>query len=293
MIEFPNGHNIEFLVASGALGFDGQGWFWEKPLKWIGLIDNNLFTIVLKTITLEPRKGNHVWYNPFKCIRFIDDGVINCIGLSNNGFKWFKEIIIPNIDFKKKLICSITGDKDEISEMIKVLNKYNFVAIEINTSCPNERFRDIKNSSYVIECAEVARKYSKHPIILKLSVSQDIYTIVHCVKNYCDVFSINSVPWGYTDEIDNSPLKKLGGGGLSGKIAQKYNWPLVKKINKLSTIPVIGPSVWDYDDIDMLFRLGAKAISFGSIFLRYPWRPTQFVKLYKKMEASKNANNRL
>jgi len=43
--------------------------------------------------------------------------------------------------------------------------------------------------------------------------------------------------------------------------------------------------LWEFDDIRKLRKMGAKAISFGSIFLRYPWRPTLFVrKDMKKLE---------
>ena len=51
----------------------------------------------------------------------------------------------------------------------------------------------------------------------------------------------------------------------------------LKKLVKTTSIPVIGPSVWDFSDIEKLRKLGAKAVSFGSVFLKYPWRPTMFV----------------
>jgi hypothetical protein len=33
-----NGYKFKFIYASGALGFDGNGWMWEKPLIKFGLI---------------------------------------------------------------------------------------------------------------------------------------------------------------------------------------------------------------------------------------------------------------
>ena len=32
MIKLSNNHSFDFVVASGALGFTGKGWWWEKPL---------------------------------------------------------------------------------------------------------------------------------------------------------------------------------------------------------------------------------------------------------------------
>ena len=59
---------------------------------------------------------------------------------------------------------------------------------------------------------------------------------------------------------------------------QKFTWRLIKLIAELTTVPVIGPSIWNFDDIEKVRFLGAKAISFGSIFLNYPWRPTLYVR---------------
>ena len=81
-----------------------------------------------------------------------------------------------------------------------------------------------------------------------------------------------------------SPLANLGGGGVSGKAAQPFTWELVKKLATLTSIPVIGPSVWDFDDLKKIRGIGAKAISFGSIFLYHPWRPTLYVRQEQKLK---------
>ena len=81
-----------------------------------------------------------------------------------------------------------------------------------------------------------------------------------------EAIAINSVPWTYAFPDKRSPLARFGGGGVSGKIAQKWTWQLLEEIVRSSSIPVIGPSPWVYDDIQKLFDLGAKAVSFGSVF---------------------------
>jgi len=60
------------------------------------------------------------------------------------------------------------------------------------------------------------------------------------------------------------------------------NWNLMKNISDLTSIPVIGPSIWEFNDLEKVRTIGAKAISFGSIFLRYPWRPTVYVRKEKQ-----------
>jgi len=89
MITFSNGYKFEYMVASGALGFDGKGYLHEWPLRWIGLIDPSLFTVVAKTVTYKPRKGNLRLYKPWGCIRLLPNGVVNAVGLTNKGIRWW------------------------------------------------------------------------------------------------------------------------------------------------------------------------------------------------------------
>ncbi len=53
MITLSNGHCFEYMVASGALGFDGNGWPWERPLVALGLIKPELFTIRIVNLAMH------------------------------------------------------------------------------------------------------------------------------------------------------------------------------------------------------------------------------------------------
>ena len=75
-----------------------------------------------------------------------------------------------------------------------------------------------------------------------------------------------------------SPLAKFGGGGVSGKIVQRHTWQFAEVLQSITDVPVIAPSVWDFEDIQKLRAIGFPAFSFGSVFLPFPWRPTRFVK---------------
>ena len=280
MIRLPNGHKFEYMVASGALAFDGKGWPWEWPLRWVDLIDNSLFTIVIKTLTRYPRKGNLKWYNPLGCIRPMRGGAVNSVGLTNKGIDWWCQTIGPKVDSKKiSLVGSIfSSEVKELVEMAKILNDFDLVGLEINASCPNTSGDILENTKKIIESCESVKKGANHPLILKLSVVHDIDKILPEVKDIIEAISINSVPWKIIFPQKKSSLAHLGGGGVSGKIAQPLTWMLVDDLVRLTEIPVIGPSVWDFEDIEKLREIGAKAISFGSIFLCHPWRPTMFVK---------------
>jgi dihydroorotate dehydrogenase len=284
MIELSNGHTFEYMTASGALGFDGQGWPWERPLKWIGFLDPSLFTSVFKTLTLRPLQGNLQWFNPFGCIRLIPEGVLNAVALANLGVKWWCQKIGPSIDSTKiSLIGSIFGTPNELFAMAKMLNDFDLVGLEINASCPNVGIDILENTKEIILGCEAVKEVSRFPIILKLSVANEVELIVEHIGGMVEALSINSVPWPIAFPTRQSPLAHLGGGGVSGKAAQPFTWGLVKKLVELTSIPVIGPSVWEFNDIGKLQKIGASAVSFGSIFLRYPWRPTLFVRQAQKL----------
>lgn len=278
MINLSNGHCFEYMAASGALGFDGKGWFWERPLKWFGLFDLSLFTVVIKTLTIAPIKEKT---SVIRRMRIIPNGVVNAIRLENPGIKWWCEKIGSTVDARKiSLVASIFGELDEIKKMAEILNDFDLVGVELNVSCPSTDSDILQNTKKVIMGCEILKKTSRHPVILKLSVVHEIEKIIREVSDFIEAISINSVPSCifYRDQKE-SPLKVFGGGGVSGKAAQPFTWALAAKLVNLTSIPVIGPSVWDFEDIAKLRqKIGARAISFGSIFLRYPWRPTLFVK---------------
>jgi dihydroorotate dehydrogenase len=279
VIEFSNGHTLGYMTASGALGFDGKGWPWEQHWRWLGLLDPTLFTSVTKTLTLKPRKGNLRWYDPFGCVRLINGGVVNAVNLSNPGIDWWCKEIGPLVNSANiPLVVSVFGEPEELAEMARILNGFDLVGIEINGSCPNTKTRILQDTDRNIASCRAVKENSRLPVILKVSVAHDIPRIIKGVEGVVEAFSINSVPWETVFPDRQSLLQSLGGGGVSGKVAQPFNWRLVKEIVELTDIPVIAPSIWDFDDLQRVRDIGAQAVSFGSVFFTHPWRPTQYVR---------------
>jgi len=289
MITLPNGHSFEYMAASGALGFDGKGWPWERPLEWLNLLDPSHLTIVIKTLTAEPRVGNLNMWHPWTCVRLLRGGTLNAVGLTNPGIDWWCRTIGPTIKHSPlSLVGSILGEPRELELMTRKLNQFGALkALEVNASCPNTKGDILTNTGKVIEGLLAVRNATTLPLILKLSVVHDIPTIVRAVERYVDAFSINSVPWSVVFPSRQSPLTNLGGGAVSGWLVQQYTWPLVEQLKTLTKVPVIGPSVWDYEDIERLRKRGADAIGFGSIFLSHPTRPTSFIRR-DQLERSRN-----
>ncbi|MBI5299516.1 MAG: hypothetical protein HY877_04395 [Deltaproteobacteria bacterium] len=290
MITLSNNHSFEFMAASGTLAFDGRGWLWEQPLRWMGTIKPELFTIVVKSLTLKPRQGNLRWYAPWRSVRLLKEGTVNAVGLTNPGIdEWIKNIY-PKIEQSPwNFVVSIAGENlQEYMEMtLRLKNCTKLKALEINASCPNSSGELQQNAQAVIDTAQALKYVATCPLILKLSYTHDYVKIAKALENVVEAISINSVPWSAAYPNKKSPLKKLGNGGVSGKMVQKYTWKMVEELSRTTTMPVIGASVWEYEDLSKLFELGAKAIAFGSVFLRYPWRPTTFVRRWQK-QSQKN-----
>jgi len=71
--------------------------------------DETLFTTVIKTLTLHPRRGNLRWYNPLGCIRLIPGGTVNAVGLTNPGIDWWCHEIGPFIDSSEEPVLEVGG----------------------------------------------------------------------------------------------------------------------------------------------------------------------------------------
>ena len=280
MITLSNGHRFEYMVASGGLAFDGRGWPWEWPLRWVGLLDPKLFTIVAKTVTRRARRGNLRWYNPLGCVRLLDGGAVNAVGLTNPGIDWWLSVAAPRARrLGYAMVGSITSDTvDELVEMAKMSNGAGLVGLELNASCPNSISELMHNPDLVIVACERIKEVSEYPLLLKLSVAHEYKSIARATEDIVEAISINTVPWKMAFPMQKSPLAALGGGGVSGKIAQVWTWKMLEDLAGATKTPIIGPSIWEYRDMEKLRGLGAKAISFGSVFIRYPWRPTLFVR---------------
>jgi dihydroorotate dehydrogenase len=304
MIRLSNGHAFEYMVASGALAFDGKGWPWEKPLLWLGLIKPELFTVVIKSLTRNPRSGNLRWWEPWTCVRLISGGSVNKVGLTNPGIEWWCRNVGPALDFQKfPIVGSIFGEERELVEMAEMLNHFDLVGLEVNVSCPNTG-HVMEIAEIVVNSVKAVERASRHPIIVKVSVDQDYLTILRGLVGVAEAVSLNSVPWKtvFTNG-EHTPLWRLekkvggGGGGVSGKPAQKYNWKAVEALAKQGLIPVIAPSIMEYGDMNRVRKLGAKAVSFGAIHLPdhtvwlKPWtiftnprKPTRIVRKEMKCQ---------
>ena len=284
MIRLSNGHSLDHVVSSGSLAYDARGWPWERPMVDVGLIRPDLFTVVLKTLTRSPREGNLRWHKPWSCVALVPGGAVNKVGLTNPGIDWWCRDVGPKLDFiRGRIVASIFGDDAELVAMAEMLNGFGLSGLEVNPSCPNTGHA-LQTADTVMRGVKAVKAVSRHPIIVKVSTSQDYLAIARGLKGVAEAVALNSVPWEQVYPDGRSPLWRLerrvggGGGGVSGRPAQALNWRAVREIAADGALPVIAPGIMEFDDLDRVRALGARAVGYGAIHLRTPWKPTTIVK---------------
>jgi len=192
------------------------------------------FTRVTKTLTIGFKTGH-----PFAVI-VVGNTVWNRVSLHNTGIRSW---LYQNYMVKGNIIVSIAGTDLEIDLMVGgCLDNMPISGAELNFSCPN--VKSFKNKN--IPKSEV-------PLYLKLNHLQDPYD--YDLDKITGI-RLNSVPKFF--------------GGISGKAAQKYNWPWIEKFNK-EGLNVAGCSCNTVDDLKYMEDIGCKEVGLGSIVLTNPY----------------------
>lgn len=282
------------ILASGTAGFG-------KEIQ--ELIDiNKLGAVVTKTITLNKREGN-----PPPRIAETPAGLLNSIGLANNGLKDF---VLEKAPFLEKLkipvIASIAGDTPR--EFVKLADELSRIpcirAIEINLSCPNVAHRKTEHTLLAQDKKAVERiisrlrKRTASALIAKLSPSvTDIKEIAKAAASGgADAISlINTYPAMLVNIEAMKP--KLGAvtGGLSGPaikpLALKCVWDVYNSVK----IPIIGTGgIMGWKDAIEFILCGASAIQIGTANFVNPHASLEIldgIKEYLKRKKIKSVKN--
>ncbi len=285
MIRLFNGHEFDFACASGALAFDGRGWWWERPLRWLKIIDPRHFTVITKTLTWDAVEGNLKMWCPWRCVRLLPNGgTVNAVGLTNPGLvRWYH-------DYYKHLkydtiLSLMPKNRNEVAKMSYIVNICkNLKAVQLNVSCPNVSRSN--NCKFICEIVMESVKRFEHPVIVKLSFADDYVTISKELDGLVSAFElINSVPFHTVFPGQVSPLEKYKlVGGVSGDPIRSYALEALQKVKAagVKTPIMSGGGIMTLEDVYARKREGADAFVFGTAFLRTPWRPNQIIAAYRK-----------
>lgn len=264
MIKLKNGRIISNIAVSTIMGHSGYGMFPyllnPNYLKFKRDIHRTKTAILTKSMTRHKNIGNFRSWQPwtYKYIQRIEDdygrkGILNAHGHTNEGIEHYlpriKKLIsaeydiIPNLypDFRKGELSGLV----EIGSMIKLCHKFlgsYFDTWEYAAWCPNVPGDSIENDRYIISCVKNAKKYFPDiAIIVKLGIGHSHELIQKLEDCGADAIHMsNTIPFS---EIFGpgkiSPLQKVGGGAVSGKIA--FTKAYIHNINAAirTSLPII------------------------------------------------------
>lgn len=249
------------MTASGTFGY-GLEFADFVPLDQIG-------GIIVKGTTLVPRQGND-----YPRMAETAQGMLNCVGLQNNGVDYFCEHIYPQIkDINTNMIVNVSGsspdDYAECAARIDALD--NIPAIELNISCPNVKDGGMafgvtcEGAASVVKA--VRKRYNK-TLIVKLSPNvTNIADIARAVEaEGADSVSLINTLMGMAIDIERrQPMLSISTGGLSGPAVKPVAVRMVWQVAKAVDIPVIGlGGISTAADAIEFFMAGASAIEIGT-----------------------------
>ena len=244
---------------------------------------------VSKTITPEPRAGNpppRLWETP--------SGLINSIGLPNNGLDGFLSTDLPELaQLPVPLIVSVMGTShDEFARLVEgVGGRDEVAALELNVSCPN-----VKSGLIVGESPEEARSLlqrvrplTRKPLIVKLTpnIADPVPVALAAQDGGADGVSvINTLRATAIDPDSGGAWLGGGTGGLSGPAVRAVALAQVGAVSTAVSVPVIamGGITTGRDAADMI-RAGAGFVAIGTESFRDPAAGTRIAtELLSEME---------
>lgn len=225
---------------------------------------------VVKGLSLKPRKGN-----PTPRIYETPSGMLNSIGLQNDGVDDFIEKKLPRLPWRETAVIAnlYAASAEEFGELAKKLNAVEGVAaLEVNVSCPNVRAGGAAFGSDPVLCAKaveaVRRNAPEKHIIVKLSPNvADVAQIAKSAENAGadSISAVNTLLGMAVVAKTRRPALANIVGGLSGPaikpVALRCVWQIARSV-KIPTIGVGG--ICSAADAIEFMIVGASATQIGT-----------------------------
>ncbi|WP_165175136.1 dihydroorotate dehydrogenase [Desulfovibrio sp. ZJ369] len=250
------------LTASGTFGY-GLEFASYGDLASLG-------GIVVKGLSLKPREGN-------PCPRIVETtaGMLNAVGLQNDGVEAFCREKLPNLPWRDvPIIANIyAASPEEFGELAARLEAEEGVAaLEINVSCPNVKQggvlfgQDPKLAAAVT--AAVRKAAPRSHVMVKLSPNvTDIALMARSVEDAgADSISCINTLLGLAVDLKNRrPALANVLGGLSGPAIKPVALRCVWQVARAVKIPVVGVGgIVSAEDVLEFILAGAHAVQVGT-----------------------------
>ncbi|MBX3439087.1 MAG: dihydroorotate dehydrogenase [Planctomycetaceae bacterium] len=248
------------LVASGTFGYAREMQAYVDFSKLGGIIP--------KTVTPLPRRGNP----PPRTVETAS-GLLNSIGLDNDGIDYFIESHVPYLlELGTAIIANIAGKNvEEFVRMAARLGDVEGLAgLELNISCPNVSGGvDFgTNPEMAADVVRSVRNACDLPIIAKLTPNvTSVVTIAQAAADAgADAVSLVNTFLGMA--IDWRRRKPVLGnklGGLSGPAIKPLALRCVYQVAQSVDVPIIGiGGIATIDDVMEFLVAGASAVQIGT-----------------------------
>jgi dihydroorotate dehydrogenase (NAD+) catalytic subunit len=198
---------------------------------------------VSKTITLAPRQGNpppRLWETPA--------GLINSIGLPNNGLDKFLQEDLPQLaELPVPLCVSVMGfSRDELAQLVSATAARDEIALlELNFSCPNVETGLIMGADpgETARTVEHLRPLTEKPLVVKLTPNAtDPAAVAGAAQDAgADAVSlVNTLKGMALDPRTGQPWLGAGTGGVSGPAIRAIALAQLSSVCQRVSIPAIG-----------------------------------------------------
>lgn len=230
--------------------------------------------LVGKSISRNPRLGND-----YPRTAETAAGMINAIGLQNEGYEAFIKNTLPKMrGFGPKAVVNVVGhDFDEYVWLVERFDaEAGIAALELNLSCPNVK-GGMRFASDPGECEKLVaacRAKTQLPLIAKLSPNvTDIAEIAKAAeRGGADILSaINTLVGMAVNWRKREPLVANYTGGLSGPAVKPVALRCVWQVANAVKLPVIAiGGISNADDVLEFMVAGASAVQLGTILFVEP-----------------------
>ncbi len=249
------------LVASGTFGY-------VREMSGFVRLDR-LGGVIPKTVTAKPRAGN-----PTPRTVETPSGLLNAIGLDNDGLDHFREHHLPYLrTVGTAVIVNIAGeDEDQFVEMAETLaGEPGIAAIELNVSCPNvSHGLDLGIDPRAVgRLVARVRAACPQPILAKLTpnVTDIVAIAAAAAEGGADAVSlINTFRGLVIDWKRRRPVLANDVGGLSGPAIKPLALRMVWDVSRaLPSLPILGiGGIGSAEDATEFLLAGASAIQVGT-----------------------------
>lgn len=250
------------MTASGTFGYGAE----FAPYGDLA----SLGGIVVKGLSLLPREGN-----PCPRIAETTGGMLNAVGLQNDGVEAFCKRKLPQLPWRELPVVAnlYATSPEEFGELAARLDEEEGVAaLEVNVSCPNVKEGGIlfgQDPDLAAAVTRAVRDKAPHkPVIVKLSPNvTDITRMAQAVEAAgADMIScINTLSGMAVDVASRRPRLANVIGGLSGPAVKPVALRCVWQTARAVSIPVIGiGGIVSAEDVLEFILVGAHAVQIGT-----------------------------